>query len=96
MSQQLASEGYEVRRGVLAPDELAALREEATRIAAVAGSACVRNLQERSPLLREWAISTKLLSLIPDGMRPVRMILFDKTPEENWPVAWHQDLSIAV
>jgi len=27
---------------------------------------------------------------------PVRAILFDKTPEANWKVAWHQDLTIAV
>ena len=29
-------------------------------------------------------------------MRPVRSILFDKTETENWPVLWHQDLTIAV
>lgn len=29
-------------------------------------------------------------------MIPVRSILFDKTPDENWPVAWHQDLTITV
>src|SRR5580692_1629714 len=28
--------------------------------------------------------------------RPVRAILFDKTPQANWKVPWHQDLSIAV
>jgi hypothetical protein len=28
--------------------------------------------------------------------RPVRGILFDKTPDANWLVPWHQDLSIAV
>lgn len=27
---------------------------------------------------------------------PVRGLLFDKTPESNWKVPWHQDLSIAV
>lgn len=27
---------------------------------------------------------------------PVRALLFDKTPETNWKVSWHQDLSIAV
>jgi ectoine hydroxylase-related dioxygenase (phytanoyl-CoA dioxygenase family) len=27
---------------------------------------------------------------------PVRALLFDKTPDANWKVAWHQDLSIAV
>lgn len=32
----------------------------------------------------------------PAGLRPVRSILFDKTESENWPVPWHQDLTIAV
>ena len=27
---------------------------------------------------------------------PVRALLFDKPPEANWKVPWHQDLSIAV
>jgi len=27
---------------------------------------------------------------------PVRALFFDKTPEANWKVAWHQDLTIAV
>jgi ectoine hydroxylase-related dioxygenase (phytanoyl-CoA dioxygenase family) len=35
-------------------------------------------------------------SLLPEGLRPVRSILFDKTPGENWPVAWHQDLTISL
>ena len=28
--------------------------------------------------------------------RPVRAVLFDKTPTNNWSVAWHQDRTIAV
>src|SRR2546425_7573030 len=27
---------------------------------------------------------------------PVRAIYFDKLPEANWPVAWHQDLTLAL
>jgi ectoine hydroxylase-related dioxygenase (phytanoyl-CoA dioxygenase family) len=30
------------------------------------------------------------------GMRSVRGIFFDKTPAANWPVAWHQDLTLAL
>lgn len=26
----------------------------------------------------------------------VRALLFDKTPEANWKVVWHQDITIAV
>ena len=27
-------------------------------------------------------------------LQSIRSILFDKTPSENWPVGWHQDLTI--
>lgn len=29
-------------------------------------------------------------------MKPVRILFFDKTPEANWAVPWHQDRTIAV
>ena len=50
-------------------------------VAAVAASAAVRAIVE--PVLGA-------------GARPVRGILFDKTPAANWRVPWHQDVSIAV
>jgi ectoine hydroxylase-related dioxygenase (phytanoyl-CoA dioxygenase family) len=50
-------------------------------VAALAGSRPIRDLVE--PVLGEDAFA-------------VRGILFDKTPDANWKVAWHQDLTIAV
>jgi hypothetical protein len=35
-------------------------------------------------------------ALIGDNARPVRCILFDKTPSANWAVPWHQDRTIVV
>jgi ectoine hydroxylase-related dioxygenase (phytanoyl-CoA dioxygenase family) len=35
-------------------------------------------------------------SVMGQGCRPVRAILFDKTPGANWALAWHQDRVIAV
>ncbi|WP_349681115.1 phytanoyl-CoA dioxygenase family protein [Brevundimonas sp. UBA7664] len=35
-------------------------------------------------------------SLTSPATRPVRAVMFDKTPEANWVVAWHQDRTIAV
>ena len=90
------AQGYSIQLEVLRGEEVAAFAEEADRVAKEAGSACVRHLRERSELFRKFAKSDKLLALLPDGMRPVRSILFDKTPDENWPVAWHQDLTITV
>ena len=44
--------------------------------------------------------SPELLTLVHpilgENARPVRGILFDKTPQANWAVSWHQDCSIAV
>jgi ectoine hydroxylase-related dioxygenase (phytanoyl-CoA dioxygenase family) len=37
-----------------------------------------------------------LTMLVGDGMQVVRGIFFDKTPGANWPVAWHQDLTLAL
>ena len=57
------------------------LLDAAPDVAALAGSPAVRALVE--PVLGQ-------------GCFPVRGILFDKTPDANWNVVWHQDLSIAV
>jgi hypothetical protein len=35
-------------------------------------------------------------SIIGAAARPVRAILFDKTPATNWSLGWHQDRTIAV
>jgi hypothetical protein len=50
--------------------------------------------------VRRWLDTAAVRGFIePDlgtAARPVRGILFDKTPAANWKVAWHQDRSIAV
>jgi ectoine hydroxylase-related dioxygenase (phytanoyl-CoA dioxygenase family) len=60
----------------------------------------IRNLLEVVPALRELARSQHVRSLVEPIIGAhcfvVRAIFFDKTPEANWKVAWHQDLSIAV
>lgn len=91
----LIQRGFQIHPAVFAEEEIHALRREADRVAAEAGSACVRHLRERSGIFRDLARSPEILSLLPNtGLQPVRSILFDKTPSENWPVAWHQDLTI--
>jgi hypothetical protein len=94
--EDLERHGFAIRRSVVGPSVIAALRAEADRVASTAGSACVRRLRERSPIFAVLALSPNLAGLIPPSSQPVRSILFDKTPEENWPVAWHQDTTIAV
>lgn len=93
----LAQFGSQIHRVVLDADEIKELRSEADRIAIESSSACVRRIGELSKIFRELSLSARITGLLPDqSLLPVRSILFDKTPSENWPVAWHQDLTICV
>ena len=64
------------------------------------GMFAVRNLLDVSPKVRELANSEAVRALVEPvlGERffPVRGILFDKIPDANWKVPWHQDVTIAV
>jgi len=60
----------------------------------------VRNLLNVAPFIRDLADSPRIRAIV-DGVaglqaQVVRGIFFDKTPQANWKVAWHQDLTIAV
>jgi ectoine hydroxylase-related dioxygenase (phytanoyl-CoA dioxygenase family) len=60
----------------------------------------VRNLLNLLPEIRKFVESEKVKNLIEKILgakaKPVRAIFFDKTPEANWKVPWHQDLTIVV
>jgi hypothetical protein len=60
----------------------------------------IRNLLDIVPDVRKLTDSRPIRNLVEpilgQGAFPVRGMFFDKTPEANWKVAWHQDLSIAV
>ncbi|MDB6124143.1 MAG: protein involved in biosynthesis of mitomycin antibiotics/polyketide fumonisin [Pedosphaera sp.] len=64
------------------------------------GTYAMRNLLETVPAVKTLAASTPIRLLVESILGPtafpVRGLLFDKTPEANWKVAWHQDLSVAV
>lgn len=96
MNQSFDIDGAHLVHSLFENTTIHALRDEFTRLSMEAGSACVRHVFDRSDTIRKFATSTTLLDILPDGLQPVRCILFDKTPESNWPVAWHQDLTIAV
>lgn len=47
-------------------------------------------------LTHHSAIAAVAARYLGGGARPVRAILFDKTPQANWSLGWHQDRTIAV
>ncbi len=83
-------------------DELAALADSpAARRRRSGGTGyALRNVLARSPLARAFvadpAVRALIETLIGPNARPVRSLLFDKTPGANWTLPFHQDRTIAV
>jgi hypothetical protein len=50
----------------------------------------------RTFLAPQGSIGSVAASVLGPASRPVRAILFDKTAETNWSLAWHQDRTICV
>jgi hypothetical protein len=64
------------------------------------GIFAIRNLLDASSEIRTLAHSSSVRKLVEPvlGLEsfPVRGILFDKIPDANWKVPWHQDVTIAI
>jgi hypothetical protein len=92
----IAETGYEIIEGFLAPSEVDRL---AASLAVAVGRSGTRNVLD-DPALLDFALSRRALDLaasyVGPSAHPVRGLLFDKTPDTNWRVTWHQDLTIAV
>lgn len=57
----------------------------------------LRDVEGLAPFMApRGQIGGRAASVLGDRCRPVRAILFDKTPETNWALGWHQDRTIAV
>jgi hypothetical protein len=92
---ELSERGFAIQPGVL---DTAERDELIDQLGPVTGAG-QRGILRLSPIAR-LASSDRLLGLVaphlPAQPRPVRAIHFDKNPNSNWMVAWHQDLTIAV
>ena len=97
MTSTLADNGYELIPSVLDAAEVGGLRAALSDLKVAPGH---RKLMQRVPAIAALAVSPRIVALLEQrlatGCFPVRTIFFDKTPEANWLVPWHQDLTIAV
>lgn len=94
-AEEIETQGYALIPGLLAPAECDAL---AAAIGSHAGPGRrgLLALPEVTALARSAKMLELVRSIVAGKPRPVRAILFDKSPPANWPVPWHQDLTIAV
>jgi ectoine hydroxylase-related dioxygenase (phytanoyl-CoA dioxygenase family) len=94
---ELERDGFAILDNAVAPDVIAELR---SGLPAANSRAGLRNLLAGQPAVRTAVRSPSIRRVVEAVLGPrcfaVRAMLFDKTPEANWKVAWHQDLTIAV
>jgi ectoine hydroxylase-related dioxygenase (phytanoyl-CoA dioxygenase family) len=100
---QVIEDGFAIVPAIIDASEVAALIaafEEIPIDSALQRRGGIRNLLEAAPEVRELAASRWVRGIVDAILGKqaflVRGILFDKTPEANWKVPWHQDVTIAV
>jgi ectoine hydroxylase-related dioxygenase (phytanoyl-CoA dioxygenase family) len=94
---ELERDGFAILDDAMPSDMIAVLR---SGLPATNSRAGLRNLLAGQPAVRTAVRSPSIRRAVEAVLGPrcfaVRAILFDKTPEANWKVTWHQDLTIAV
>src|SRR5271157_4112802 len=90
----VSAHGVEIVKGVVPADSLKTLLESFPR-----GCHNFRNGLDH-PAIREIACSSAIRDLVIPTLGPccfaVRAVVFNKSSDSNWKVAWHQDVVIAV
>ncbi|WP_428306279.1 phytanoyl-CoA dioxygenase family protein [Lacipirellula sp.] len=94
-SFRVAEDGFELVPAFVGVDERRSLVESVGDV-----EAAVRRNMLAIAAVAEFAHSRRLIKLVRSHTggepRAVRALWFNKSPEANWLVAWHQDLAIAV
>jgi ectoine hydroxylase-related dioxygenase (phytanoyl-CoA dioxygenase family) len=93
--------GYAVLPSLISREDLSTLQQEVDRLLSASSSrGGARNVLGKSALLQDLATAgppaQAAAAILGSGAQPTKLTVFDKTPDANWKVPWHQDLTIAV
>jgi ectoine hydroxylase-related dioxygenase (phytanoyl-CoA dioxygenase family) len=93
----LSRDGAQRIRAALTRDQLDLLEATLSDLPPDHAGLRLRGVAGLAPLLASTGhISCLAEAVLGHDCLPVRAILFDKTPETNWALGWHQDRTIAV
>lgn len=96
----LEADGFEIMHGLVSDSVISNIVEDVSSGSEQVPRGGIRNANKKYPTIDALARDTAILGvahLVLEGRpRLVRAIYFDKTPERNWLVSWHQDRTIVV
>jgi len=100
MKVEYKKDGYFMVNNVINANEVKSLIDTLSQFEKEINHYGIRDLMNKVSSIGELAMSDSLLSIakkiLGEEAKPVRAVFFDKLPEANWNVAWHQDTSIVV
>jgi Phytanoyl-CoA dioxygenase (PhyH) len=90
-------DGAQLFRAALTPSALLSIENAIADLPPDRAGIRLRGIAALRPFLSaSGSVGTIVAAMLGTACRPVRAILFDKTPVTNWSLAWHQDRTIAV
>lgn len=94
--RDIASDGARLFKGAL-KQCIAELEAAVARLPADEAGVRIHGVEGLKPLLAgDGPIGVIAATVLGHGARPVRAVLFNKTPATNWSLGWHQDRTICV
>lgn len=93
-------DGVEIRRALISSDIIESVKEDIDLENDKLKKYGVRNLEKKfqsiSKLVEDETILSIARKLLNNQVSLVRAIFFDKTPDKNWFVTWHQDKTVTL
>lgn len=93
-------DGVEIRKALLPGEIIESVKSDIDLESAKLQKYGVRNLEKRFSSISRLAGDDELLSmarsLLNGSVSLVRALFFDKTPDKNWFVTWHQDKTVTL
>lgn len=100
LNQNFQSNGFEIFSHFISTEITMLIKEEIETLALPDFKGGIRNANKKFGTINNLVNSSHLIEKAKDYLlgepKIVRVILFDKSPENNWMVPWHQDQTVAV
>ncbi len=96
----IESKGFEIVQGLVSDSVIRSIINDVECCAEQVPISGIRNANKKystiEALSRDAVILDRAHSILSGTPEVVRVIYFDKTPDKNWSVTWHQDRTVAV
>ena len=96
----ICENGFEILEKFISQSEIDLIKTEVDAFPEDYPKFGIRNANDKFNTIKKLCSSEKLIqkaeSILKGKANLVRVIFFDKTPEHNWLVTWHQDKTICV